>query len=179
MAIQTQWKIRKHSDRCSLTGEPFADGDVFYTCLTESIEEPGYIREDFSEESWRKVREEKEPFSFWRCVFEAEPVVDPEAGQPLRKDDAETLLFQLLQQASPDTVRVRYILALMLERKRILRQVDRQSRNGQPILVYEHAPTGDVLLVTDPDIRLEEAEEVEREVRELLVPESDSGPADE
>jgi hypothetical protein len=168
MAIQTTWKIRAPSDHCSLSGAAFADGEVFYTCLSELPGEEGYLREDFSESSWEQVKEQRSPFSFWRSVFEAKPPVDPEAGQPLRKNDAESLLFRLQEEDSPTTLRTRYILALMLERKRILRPVSHETDAERPVLVYEHAKSGEVILVTDPRIRLEEVEEVEREVRELL-----------
>ena len=60
------------------------------------------------------------------------------------------------------------VLAVMLERKRILKQVkSEQTENGR-MLIYEHAQTGDVFLVRDPQLRLDEIEQVQAEVVQLL-----------
>jgi hypothetical protein len=61
-----------------------------------------------------------------------------------------------------------YVLAAMLERKKILKQVkSEQSENGL-VLIYEHAATGDVFIVQDPQLRLDELEAVQDEVAQLL-----------
>ena len=56
----------------------------------------------------------------------------------------------------------------MLERKRALKQVKtEESANGR-ILIYEHGLTGDVFIVPDPQLRLDELETVQNEVAQLL-----------
>ena len=62
-----------------------------------------------------------------------------------------------------------YVLAAMLERKRVLKQVKTESRDaGNRVLVYEQGSTGDVFIVPDPQLRLDELESVQNEVAELL-----------
>ena len=39
---------------------------------------------------------------------------------------------------------------------------------GRRLLFYEHAATGETFVVTDPGLRLDQLEEVQREVSELL-----------
>ena len=57
----------------------------------------------------------------------------------------------------------------MLERKRVLKQVKTESRDGgQRVLIYEQGSTGDVFIVPDPQLRLDELEHVQNEVAELL-----------
>ena len=57
----------------------------------------------------------------------------------------------------------------MLERKRILKQVTTESRSdGRRVLIYEHSATGDVFIVHDPQLRLDELETVQNEVAQLL-----------
>lgn len=57
----------------------------------------------------------------------------------------------------------------MLERKRILKQVKTESRDGgKRILIYEERATGDVFIVPDPQLRLDELETVQNEVGQLL-----------
>ena len=61
-----------------------------------------------------------------------------------------------------------YILAVMLERKRILRVKDQIKTDGQRIFVYEHPKTGDVFTIPDPDLQLNQLETVQRDVADLL-----------
>jgi hypothetical protein len=57
----------------------------------------------------------------------------------------------------------------MLERKRVLKQVKTESRDGGTrVLIYEQGSTGDVFIVPDPELRLDELENVQNEVAELL-----------
>jgi len=62
-----------------------------------------------------------------------------------------------------------YVLAAMLERKRVLKQMKTESRDGgRRVLIYEQGSTGDVFIVPDPQLRLDELENVQNEVAELL-----------
>ena len=88
-------------------------------------EREGFRREDISEEAWANRNENIEPFSFWRSKYEAPAPPGPE---PLPKDDVESLLRRLIASQDPASANVRYILALMLERKRILRPVESPRR---------------------------------------------------
>ena len=58
----------------------------------------------------------------------------------------------------------------MLERKRVLRPTDSctDEAGGRRLLFYEHAATGETFVVADPGLRLDQLEEVQREVGELL-----------
>jgi hypothetical protein len=56
----------------------------------------------------------------------------------------------------------------MLERKRVLKQVKtEQGANGR-VLIYEHGATGDIFIVPDPELRLDELESVQNEVAQQL-----------
>ena len=56
----------------------------------------------------------------------------------------------------------------MLERKRILKQIKTEETANRRVLVYEHGGTGDVFIVPDPQLRLDELESVQNEVAQLL-----------
>ena len=129
--MQSEWEIKSRAHCCARTGKQFAQGEYFYTLLFRDGE--GFRREDISEEAWANRNENIEPFSFWRSKYEARA---PSAPEPLPKDDAESLLRRLIANQDPASANARYILALMLERKRILRPVE--SRDAG-LLVYEHS----------------------------------------
>jgi hypothetical protein len=67
-----------------------------------------------------------------------------------------------------------YVLAAMLERNRVLKQVKTESSDGTRVLIYEQGTTGDVFLVPDPQLRLDELETVQNEVAQLLRAAADS-----
>jgi len=91
----------------------------------------------------------------------------PPSAEPLAKENAEQLFRRLIASENPPA-NACYVLAAMLERKRVLKQVNtKQSANGR-ILIYEHGATGDVFIVTDPQLRLDELENVQNEVAQLL-----------
>ena len=95
--------------------------------------------------------------------YEAPP---PPPSEPLRKEDAENLLRRLVSEAEPATVNARYILALILERKRILRPIE---SSDESLLVYEHAGTGESIVVPNPRLSLDQLSAVQNEVYEMLA----------
>lgn len=171
MAIIQDWKIRSPLARCELTGEPFADGETFYTCIFEDAESEGFHRRDYSEESWKEARKsfDPPPFSFWKSTYKA-PVRDKE-DEAAGEASVETMLRRFIDEDDPRTENARYILALMLERNKTLIPVDTRETETRTLLFYEHADNGDVFIVADPGLRLEEVASVQREVSDLLAEE--------
>jgi hypothetical protein len=163
--MSTDWTIQGRTDRCSATGELFVPGQHFYTVLFDEIS--GFRREDFCETAWKERRkQESKPYSFWRTKFEPPPPPAPEA---LGKQTAEDLLRRYTSQNAPEHGNVRYILALMLERKRLLKEVDvKEAEDGSLTRIYQHAKSGDVFIIPDPGLRLDQMAEVQTQVAELL-----------
>ena len=63
----------------------------------------------------------------------------------------------------------RYILALMLERKRILKEREvKRADDGQLSRIYEHAKTGEIFVIPDPELRLDQVAEIQQQVASLL-----------
>jgi hypothetical protein len=161
MSVQSDWEIKSRAHCCARTGREFAEGDFFFTLLFRDGE--GFRREDICEEAWADRNDNIAPFSFWRSKYEAPPPPLPEA---LPKDDAEGLLRRLIADQDPATANARYILALMLERKRVLRPVDSQDDD---MLVYEHLASGEIIVIPNPRLSFVQIPEVQREVSELLA----------
>src|SRR5258707_11188174 len=61
-----------------------------------------------------------------------------------------------------------FILGEMHELKRILKVNQQLVRDGQRLFVYEQPKTGDIFTIADPDLRLDQLEEVQRDVAMLL-----------
>ena len=160
--LPNEWAIKHRADACAVTHRPFAAGEYFYTLLFYDTD--GYRRQDLSEEAWRNRNENIQPFSFWKSRYE--PLALPSA-EPLARENAEQLFRRLIASENPP-VNACYVLAAMLERKRVLKQIKTEQAGTGRLLIYEHGATGDVFIVPDPQLRLDELENVQNEVADLL-----------
>ena len=159
MAAVTDWKIKSRADACGATGKPFADQDEFVSRLR--FEEGEYYRDDFSLEAWDDAMRE-DSLSVWRSVWIAPPPPEKEALKP---KSAEAFLRKLMEENEPESTNSIFILAVSLERKRVLVEKDVQIRSdGVKIRVYEHKVTGDTFVVPDPGLHLDDMDSVAEEV---------------
>lgn len=166
MSLQNPWNIQRRASRCSVTDVPFADGEIFHTLLFR--EKAGLRREDLCEEAWSKRLPELVPFCYWKSKYEkpAPSTANPEA---MPREGVESLLRRLSIEDEPQTLNVRYILVLMLERKRILKPIDEKPSDEGRILIYEHVKTGEAFIVTDPMLRLDQIDAIQQDVYDLLT----------
>ena len=168
MALQESWHIRSRARACAATERPFEDGEKIMTALFPDPESSGYLRKDFSMEAWKAhTAEDEKAFCFWKTVYHA-PVAGAEKQDAFKKESPEELLRRLVEEEEEHTENVRYILAVMLERKKVLRETDTQRTPSGILRVYEHRKLGDVFIVRDPDIPLDQVEKVQEEVIVLL-----------
>jgi hypothetical protein len=163
--LTQEWNIQARALQCAATGRPFEKGERVFSALY--WREGQYQRVDLCEPAWKERNENIEPLSAWQIEFVPPAPPEPE---PLKKDDAESLLRRLVAENAPATRNARYILALMLERKKVLRQIERQKQEGVSTLVYEHIPSSEVWLIEDPGLKLGELTTVQEEVARLLGP---------
>jgi len=161
--LSQEWNIQARALQCAVSSRPFEKGEKVFSALY--WRDGQYVRTDLNEESWKARNENIEPLSAWQTEFVPPP---PQAPETLKKDDAESLLRRLISENAPTTLNARYILALMLERKKVVRQIERQRNAGLSVLVYEHIPTGEVWLIEDPGLKLGELKTVQEEVAKLL-----------
>ncbi len=169
MALQESWHVRNRSRECSITQTPFTEGQPIVTALFPDPESSGYVRKDFCEEAWaQRPTEDEPPFSSWRTKFL--PTLSNDTQPVVTKQSAEDLLKQLVEDDLEHTENTRYILAVMLERQKILRETDTQPTGSGILRIYEHRKTGEIFIVKDPNIPLDEVEKIQIEVMELLSP---------
>lgn len=170
MALTDSWHIKSRAHECSVTAKPFEEDEVFYTALFPDPESDGYLRKDFSSDAWDSLDSENEsPFSFWRSVYKPPEVVAREEDV-IEQDDPEALLSRLVEEDEEHTENARYILAVMLERKKLLVETDSQKTRNGLLRIYEHRHSGEVFIIKDPQIPLSEVASIQDEVQQLLSP---------
>lgn len=161
----TEWDIQSRSDSCTVCRQVFADKQTYHTLLGISGE--GYYRRDLCAGCFAGA-DRADVISYWQGEFRVPPPPPPEA---IQKETAETLLRKLVESTDPAHAAARYILAVMLERKKILKHRDTTTDDaGNELLIYEHARTAETFTLPDPHLRLDELDKVQQEVAELLSP---------
>src|SRR5262249_56722604 len=100
----------------------------------------------------------------WRAVLNG----PPPPPERIQKETAETLLRKLIERNDPKFIPAGYILAVMLERKRLLKVKEQLVREGNRVFIYEQPKTGDVFTILDPDLQLNQLEAVQHDVAALL-----------
>jgi len=164
-----EWNIQSRAYACQACEKPFADKQPFHTLLFEEKQE--YLRLDICADCWAAQYQEgasdrKGFISQWQGVFQAPPASPPD---PILKESAESLLRKLIETNDPKHGPVCYILAVMLERKRVLKVRDQIQREGRRVFIYEHSKTGDSFTIADPNLQLNQLEEVQRDTANLLA----------
>ena len=166
MAFGESWHIKSRSHQCAVTGKTFEDGETIIAAIFPDPESSGWLRRDYSLEGWeqRDAAEEGE-FSQWKTVYKA-PVSQERVE--VTKESPIDLLRRMVDEDEEHTEKVRFILAVMLERQKVLVEKDTQTVPSGILRVYEHRKEGDVFLIRDPNVALDQVESVQQEVLELL-----------
>ncbi|MFT4639562.1 MAG: hypothetical protein ACI8T1_002887 [Verrucomicrobiales bacterium] len=167
MSLERQWKLASRKHACSHTEEPFQEGQPFYTAIFLDEENGEFRREDYSEPAWDELHEDFQPFSFWRSLYEP-PSADLKKKDAVDKEDAEEALKRMISENDPATEKTRYLLALMLERKKILQQIDSQEKDGVRLIIYKRRKTEEIFIVPDPGLELDEVPRIQAEVLAMM-----------
>ncbi|MEX0655253.1 MAG: hypothetical protein WD534_01955 [Phycisphaeraceae bacterium] len=124
----TNYEVPRTTGVCTFTGRTLQPGEPYYATLVEvdpdTADAPslasalGMMRLDVSQEAWEQGRRPDRLFSFWKST-----VPEPSEKKKLFVDDAVLMnLFRRLEDATqPQRQAFRYVLGLILMRKRLLR----------------------------------------------------------
>lgn len=160
------WHIRSRAHACAQTEVPFEDGQPMITAIYFDADTGGYLRRDVSLDAWEKELSERTPYSYWKTTFQKH--VTEEKPDIASKESALALLQRLIEEEESHTEAARYILAVMLERKRQLTETAVKHSDDGLMRFYENKKTGDLYLIRDPELHLHELEQVQDEVATLL-----------
>ena len=154
-AALSSYPVTRSSPACAATGRAFAPGERFIATLVEREGSAELERVDYSLDAWDQGARPSAPlrlFGFWRAVAH-----DKKDTKPAILSDEELLdLFEQLTEAAEalDTRRAafRYLLALLLVRRRQLRQVgQKMEKQGATLLVKRKGTPDEAEPITVPD----------------------------
>jgi hypothetical protein len=155
------YQIQPHTRRCSATGRDLLPGEKFYTVLVD--EDGKFTRQDYSQEAWQGPPAGS--FSFWSGKVPA----TEQNKRPRIDDDLLVDCFGRLEgQMEPGRVNFRYVVALLLMRRKRFKFEEARTKEGQEILRLRCTRTGNVHEVVNPGLTEEEMAGVQEEVLKVL-----------
>ena len=166
MALPENYQLSRRQTKCLITGEPFEDGQLIHTAIYANSEDDDYLREDYSVKGWQLRDQTKIPFSSWKKKW-AKPETQKNEDS-LSEENEEAIFIRLSIADDVKTDTTRYILALMLERSRILKEIDTQKLNDGILRIYEHSKSGETYLVKDPNLPLDQISVLQSEILESV-----------
>src|SRR5262245_60424025 len=121
-----EYEIARTAGQCSACGRALAEGEPFYSVLFETPE--GYARRDIAEECWQG------PPPDALCHFRTRIAPKAERRKTFVDDAVLIDFFHRLGEASePGRQRFRFVLALILLRKRLLKYEQTQREGGAEV----------------------------------------------
>jgi len=155
------YEIQANTRRCTLTGRDLKPGEKFYSVLLE--EQGRFERRDYSQEAWQGPP--AGAFSFWTGRIPA----DGENRRPPIDDEMLLECFGRLEGApEPDRINFRYVLALLLMRRKRLKFEETLMEGDSEILQLRCVRTGTQHRVINPRLIETEMSAVQDEVFKVL-----------
>ncbi len=156
------YSIRKRSQACDTCQQPFKEGEEVFSHLLFNNSELNRL--DLCK-NCAKPDKDQNFLSNWQIKFSKKFV---QKNNTIEKNKVETLLRDLIEK-NDNNFSVIYILAVMLERKKILIERAVQINEAhQKFRVYEHKYTSENFIILDPNLKLNELIDVQNEVIKIL-----------
>ena len=157
----TEYQIQPNTRMCAVTGRPLEIGERFYTALVE--EGDHFVRKDYCHDAWHGPP--PEAFSFWTGRV---PAADDSRKPRFDDDLLEECFHRLDGQTDQSRVNFRYVVALLLLRRKRLKFDQTISENGVEKICVHSDRTGEKYQVTNPCLSEEEMAQVQEEVFQVL-----------
>jgi hypothetical protein len=159
--MMTDYQIQPNTRKCAVTGRELQAGEKYYAVLVE--EGDHWLRRDYSVEGWQGPP--ADAIGFW-----AGRVPPPDAHAKPKFDD--DMLLDCFARLEPETeqrkVSFRYVIALLLMRRKRFKFERTIASAGQQTLCLRCVKTGAEHHVIDPGLSEEELEKVQDDVFHVL-----------
>jgi len=156
-----QWEVKRASGVCEISGRELQEGEAFYTVLFEDGET--FRRADYAEDAWQG------PPEGCFCFYKTRVPVKEKKKKLLV--DAELLInfFQRLEdEKEPVRVQFRFVLALLLMRKRLLRYDGSAVADGVEVWEMTLMHNRTTHRVVNPRLTDDQIEDVSRQLGAIL-----------
>jgi hypothetical protein len=155
------WEIKKPLGQCTGTGKTIEAGEEYFAALVETPE--GLARQDFCAAYWQEHK--PQVFCYWKSKL-----VPPEQKKKLFVDDDMLMAFfeRLANETEQEKVNFRFVLMLILMRKRLLKYDSSRTENGTELWRLKITGTDTMVEVVNPHLSEEQIEQLSGQVGQIL-----------
>ena len=157
----TEYQIQPNTRRCAASGRELKPGERYFSVLLD--EGGAFVRRDYAEEAWQGPP--ADAFSFWAGRV-------PAAGARRRPPIDDDMLLECFGRLEGRTdaagENFRYVLALLLMRRKRFRFEEARTEAGREVLVLRCARTGARHEVANPGLGDAEMTAVQDDVFQAL-----------
>ncbi len=156
-----EWEINKPLGQCCGTGRKIEYGEEYFGALVEIDE--GLQRRDFCADYWES--EKPNVFCYWRSRLP-----HPDQKKQIFVDDEMLMAFfeRLENETGQEKVNFRFVLALILMRKRRLKYDATRVENGKEIWRLRIVGEKEIVEVINPHLDEEQVEQLSSQIGQIL-----------
>jgi hypothetical protein len=156
-----EWEVSKPLGQCCGTGKKIGYGEEYFAALVET--ETGLQRRDFCADYWEA--EKPEVFCYWKSKL---PSPD-DKRQKFIDDDMLMAFFERLEaEREQEKINFRFVLALILMRKRRLKYDSSETRDDKEIWRLRIAGDKQTVDVLNPHLDEEQIEQLSSQLGQIL-----------
>ncbi len=155
------YQIQPSTRRCSATGRDLKPGERYFSVLLD--EDGRFVRRDYSAEAWQGPP--PGAFSFWVGKI---PVGEAKKRPPIDDELLLDCFTRLDGEMESGRVSFRFVLALLLMRRKRLRLEGSVTEDGQELLLMRCTRSGARHRVVNPQLTDEQIADVQEEVFQTL-----------
>jgi hypothetical protein len=156
-----EWEINKPLGQCYGTGKKIEHGEEYFAALIEA--EEGLQRRDFCADYWESQK--PDVFCYWKSRL-------PQPGQKKQifVDDQMLMAFfeRLERETEQEKVNFRFVLALILMRKRLLKYDETTIENDKEIWRLRVVGEKNIVEAINPHLDEEQIEQLSSQIGEIL-----------
>ena len=156
-----EWEINKPLGQCYGTGRKIEYGEEYFGALVETGE--GLQRQDFCADYWEK--EKPNVFCYWKTRLP-----HPNQKKQIFVDNEMLLAFfeRLSKEIEQEKVNFRFVLALILMRKRRLKYDATRVEDGNEIWRLRIVSEKQIVEVINPHLDEEQIEQLSSQIGQIL-----------
>jgi len=156
-----EWEIDKPLGQCYGTGKKIEYGEEFFAALVETDE--GLARRDFCADYWQQ--EKPDVFCYWKTKLAA-----PDKKKQIFVDDEMLMAFfeRLAEETEQEKINFRFVLALILMRKRRLKYDSTKTEGDKEIWHLKVVGEKQFVEVINPHLDEEQIEQLSSQLSQIL-----------
>ena len=156
-----EWPISKSLWRCFGTGRDIKAGEEYFAALVQT--ESGFERRDFSAEYWQQNK--PEVFCYWKTRL---PDADQKKQIFVDEDMLMAFFERLSDQKEQEKINFRFVLALILMRKRRLKYDSSRTEDGMEIWRLKKTGADEYVDVANPHLGDEQIQQLSGQMGQIL-----------